>query len=93
MFVILVNGSTLSAQLCIPESRGYPRLAVSLHFTLNNLPVSNGDKLGLEYSRGGKRKWMDLIYIFKPSGFADISDVKNVKERNEEGPWVLDLRN
>lgn len=32
-------------------------------------------------------------YIFKPSGFADISDVKNVKERNEEGPWVLDLRN
>lgn len=43
------------------KSRGYPRLAVSLHFTLNNLPVSNGDKLGLEYSRGGKRKWMDLI--------------------------------
>lgn len=27
---------------------------------------------------------MDLIYIFKLSGFADTSDVK---ERNEEGPW------
>lgn len=51
-----MNGTTLSTQLCSPETRGYARLAVSLHFTLNSLPVSNEDKLELEYNRGGKGK-------------------------------------
>lgn len=49
LFVFVVNGTTLSTQLCSPETRGYARLAVSLHFTLNNLPVCNGDKLEVEY--------------------------------------------
>lgn len=44
-----MNGTTLSTQLCSPETRGYARLAVSLHFTLNSLPVSNEDRLELEY--------------------------------------------
>lgn len=48
LFVVVVNGTTLSTQLCSPETRGYARLAVSLHLTLNSLPVSNGDKLELK---------------------------------------------
>lgn len=45
VFVILVNGITVFIHLYNPETRSYPRLAVPLHFTLNSLLISDGDKL------------------------------------------------
>lgn len=67
--------------MCNPEQE--LRLAISLCFT-DSLPVPSGDKLGLQYGTGNRRKCMDLAYMFELSGFADISDMMSVKERKND---------
>lgn len=64
-----------------------------MYFILNILLIFNGYKVELEYSKGGRGKWMDLVFIFKLLEFVDVLDVKNMKEINEEWFCVLDLSN
>ena len=37
----------------------------------------------MEYSRGGRQKLMNLLYIFKIPVFSELLDVRNVKESTE----------